>query len=297
MSLDVEQVIIAWRECRLEIEYAWINRQHADAPLIVFLHDGLGCISMWRDYPQQLCNALSMRGLVFSRYGYGYSAWRSPSEQWGADFLQVQACELIPSMLAELGVAGPVWLYGQSDGGSIALIMAAHQPLPVAGAIVTAPHIMIELVTVKGIHDARAAFAQGELKRGLARHHRDPDAVMQGWGGSWLAPGARDWNILPLLARIRCPLLAMQGKQDHYGSMEQIRAIRRLAPHARLLELEDCGHIAHQDKTAEVLHASASFIRAACPRPQWQQLPHWPWPPGPAAAADSVLDKDTRRPR
>jgi pimeloyl-ACP methyl ester carboxylesterase len=191
----------------------------------------------------------------------------------------VQATELIPQFLALLGVDQAVWLYGQSDGGSIALMMAALKPIDIAGVVVTAPHTVIEFATAKGIADARAAFVASDLRRGLARHHRDPDAVMQGWGGSWLAPTAREWSIVPLLARIGCPVLAMQGELDHYGSMEQIRVIARHAPQARLLELKDCGHIAHQDQTDKVLHAAANFMRAACRQPPAHARIDWPYPP------------------
>jgi pimeloyl-ACP methyl ester carboxylesterase len=277
-----ETAAIAWRGRALEIEHVWIQRELKDAPLIVFLHDGLGSISMWRNFPQLLCERLGCRGLMFSRYGYGHSSWRSGDEQWGAEFLQVQATELIPAFLRALGVREPLWLYGQSDGGSIALMMAALRPVDIAGVVVTAPHTFIEFITAKGIADAREAFMQGDLRRGLAKHHRDPDAVMQGWGNSWLAPSARDWSIVPLLSRIRCPLLAMQGEHDHYGSMEQIRIIARQAPQARLLEIENCGHISHQDRPELVLHAAANFVLAAGPQAAQRktlETPHWPYPP------------------
>lgn len=282
MTPHREMATFEWRGRTLEIEHVWIQRELRETPLILFLHDGLGSISMWRNYPQLLCERLGCRGLMFSRYGYGNSSWRSGDEQWGAEFLEVQATELIPAFLYALGVREPLWLYGQSDGGSIALIMAALRPVEISGVVVTAPHTFIEFITAKGIADAREAFVHGDLRRGLARHHRDPDAVMAGWGGGWLKPYARDWSIVPLLERIECPLLAMQGELDHYGSMEQIRLIARHAPQARLLEIENCGHISHQERPELVLHAAASFIQssvAQAVKGETLETPPWPYPP------------------
>lgn len=276
---EIEFVDFAWRDRAISIEHAWINREWRNTPLILFVHDGLGCVSMWRDYPQKLCDAVGCRGLVFSRWGYGHSSGRDGAEQWGADFLQVQATELIPLFLAALDVREPVCLYGQSDGGSIALIMAALQPIPILSVTVTAPHTTLELVTAKGVHEARVAFNQGDLKRGLARHHRDADSVMAGWSGSWLAPEARDWSIVPLLSRMSCPVLAVQGQLDHYGTMEQIRVIARHAPQARLLELPDCGHIPHQDQAELVTRTASTFIRGACLREVPVEEVNWPYAP------------------
>ena len=257
---------IVWQGRSISIEYEWLNRERTDAPLMLFLHEGLGSLSMWRDFPARLCEAAGIQGLVFSRYGYGHSTTRSAQEQWGGDFVQVQATELIPSFLKSAGVRPdqPLWLFGHSDGGSIALIMAAHDPARYAGVIVAAPHTSIDALTAQGVSVSRKAFFDGVTKTGLQRHHADAQSVVMGWADSWLTPESLQWTIVPLLASITCPLLAIQGEHDAYGMLEQIRVIPRHVPHARLLELKDCGHIPHFEMPDTVIKASVAFMQSVC---------------------------------
>jgi pimeloyl-ACP methyl ester carboxylesterase len=242
----------------LRIEYRWVGADAA-APLVVFLHEGLGSVSMWRDFPQQLCAAAGCRGLVYSRPGYGRSTPRAADERWAPDFMHRQAWELLPALLHALGVTTPPWLLGHSDGGSIALLHAARRP--VAGCVVMAPHILVEPVSLTSIEQARRAYLEGTLRERLARHHDDPDSAFWGWNGIWLDPAFRGWNIEAEIAAITAPLLAIQGVDDEYGTLEQIRGIARRVPQTELLELPACGHSPHRDQPQAVIGAAVDFLR------------------------------------
>lgn len=239
----------------LRIEYAWTGSAEASAPLLVFLHEGLGSVAMWRDFPQRLCDAVGLRGLVYSRPGYGRSTPRAADERWAPDFMHVQAREVLPALLRSLGVTSPPWLFGHSDGGSIALLHAAAFPDAVRGLVVLAPHILVEEVSVASIREAREAYRSTDLRQRLARYHDDPDSAFYGWNEVWLDAAFRDWNIEAELGAIRCPVLAIQGLDDEYGTLEQIRGIARRVPQAQLLELPDCGHSPHRDQPDAVIAA------------------------------------------
>ena len=249
VEIEVSAGAIATR--RVRIEHQWIAAAPADAPLMVFLHEGLGSLAMWRDFPQRLCEAIGCRGLVYSRPGYGRSTPRAPEEAWGPDFMHRQAHEVLPALLRALGVDAarePPWLFGHSDGGSIALLHAARFPGQVAGAIVLAPHILVEDISIASIERAREAYQSTDLRERLARYHDDPDSAFWGWNRLWLDPAFRAWSIEGELPTITCPVLAVQGLDDEYGTLEQIRGIARRVPQTRLLELAACGHSPHRDQ-------------------------------------------------
>ena len=254
---------ITWQGRAVRIEHRWIAPERTDRPLLVFLHEGLGSVSMWRDFPQRLCEAANLRGLVYSRPGYGRSTPRAADEHWAPDFMHRQAHEVLPALLEALGVdtaQDPPWLFGHSDGGSIALLHAARWPTRVAGAIVLAPHILVEDLSIASIAQARTAYETTDLRQRLARHHDDPDSAFRGWNDIWLHPDFRAWNIERELAPITCPLLAVQGLDDEYGTLEQIRGIARRLPQTQLLELPACGHSPHKDQPAALIEAAARFI-------------------------------------
>ena len=262
--MTAEFVDIDWRGRAVRIEHAWIARERAGAPLVVFLHEGLGSLAMWKDFPQRLCDAAGCRGLVYSRPGYGRSTPRAAEEAWGLDFMHRQAHEVLPALLAALGVgAAPLWLFGHSDGGSIALLFAARFARQMAGAIVVAPHILVEELSVASIEQARRAYRDTDLRQRLARYHDDPDSAFWGWNAIWLHPPFRDWTIEDEIAAIACPLLAVQGTDDEYGTLEQIRGIARRVPGTELLVLDDCGHSPHRDQPERLIDASAAFIARA----------------------------------
>ncbi|MBL8287648.1 MAG: alpha/beta hydrolase [Rubrivivax sp.] len=245
------------------------------APLIAFLHEGLGSVSMWRDFPERLCRSVGARGLVFSRPGYGRSTPRAVGERWAPDFMHRQAREVLPALLAALAREGtlregePLLLFGHSDGGSIALLAAAAQaegfaplaPFPIAGLVLLAPHILVEDVSVASIARAREAYLGTDLRARLARHHADPDSPFWGWNDIWLAPEFKAWSIEEEIAAVRCPVLAMQGLDDEYGTLEQVRGIARRVRDTRLIEIPQCGHSPHRDQPGRVIDAVAAFLR------------------------------------
>ena len=264
LSSPTEWVELDWDGRRVRIEHQWLRREDAAAPLMVFLHEGLGSVSMWRDFPQALCEALQCRGLVYSRPGYGQSTPRALDAPLAPDFMHRQAHEVLPALLRALGVDATTdkpWLLGHSDGGSIALLYAAHFPDAVAGAVVLAPHIVVEDISVASIAEARTAYEQTDLRQRLSRHHADVDSAFWGWNDIWLHPAFRNWNITQELASITCPLLAVQGVNDEYGTLEQIRPLAQVTPQCALVELADCGHSPHKDQKDRLIAAVHKFFQ------------------------------------
>lgn len=252
----------------LRIEYRWVNDAAGNAaskvPIAVFLHEGLGSIAMWRDWPQALCERLGMRGLVYSRPGYGLSTPRAHDVKWPVDYLTAQARDILPALLDALGIdmheRRRMWMIGHSDGGSIALLHAALYPEQLAGAVVIAPHVFVEDISVEGIVQTRHLYETTDLRSKLSRYHADVDSAFYGWSDIWLSPAFRQWSIVGELAHIREPLLAVQGHGDHYGTMAQIDTIAAHVPHAQLLKLDACGHSPHRDAPLQLNEAIAAFV-------------------------------------
>ena len=244
----------------LRIEYAWIGAASPGAPLLVFLHEGLGSRAMWREFPQQLCAASGVRGLVYSRAGYGCSTPRAPNERWPVEFLHREAYDVLPALFEVLGVRTPPWLFGHSDGGSIALLYAARFPDRVAGLVAVAPHLFVEACTVRSIEAVRATYLATGLKARLARYHDEPDSAFWGWNDVWLDPAFLNWNIEHEVRSIRVPMLAVQGEDDEYGTMAQIERMALAAPHTRLCRLPGSGHSPHRDEPAALIGAVADFL-------------------------------------
>ena len=273
MSASQRRVPITWRGRAVDIEIQWVGSAERRAPLLVFLHEGLGSVSMWRDFPQRLCQAVGARGLVYSRPGYGQSTPRAMDEAWAPDFMHQQAQEVLPALLQALAIdpkAQALWLFGHSDGGSIALLYAAHHANHLAGLIVLAPHIFVEAVSITSIEQTRQAYLHSDLPQKLARHHQDPDSAFWGWNQIWLHPDFRNWRIDAELTTLDCPVLAVQGQDDEYGTLEQIRGIARVCPQTALLELPDCGHSPHRDQADRLIQAVQAFLKN--PRAEAQKL-------------------------
>jgi pimeloyl-ACP methyl ester carboxylesterase len=277
------KLTIDWRDREIAIEYRWIDvpvavnadrtlnaegrantdnatDTAAEQPVMVFLHEGLGSVSLWKAFPDQLCAHIGMRGLVYSRPGYGKSTPRRTDEQWDPGFMHLQAYEVLPTLLLELNVRRP-WLFGHSDGGSIALLYAAQFPAELSGAIVVAPHLFVEDISVESIERARHAYRHQGLRERLARHHDDVDSAFFGWNDAWLSPAFRAWNIESIVPNILSPLLAVQGEQDEYGSLRQIHRIQQLQPASEIIALAACGHSPHRDQPQALMTAVGDFIR------------------------------------
>ena len=227
-------------------------------PLLVFLHEGLGSIGMWKEFPDRLCAATGCPGLVYERQGYGQSS-PQPAPR-SIHYLHQSALVELPAVIERLAPGREHVVVGHSDGGSIALIYAAGRPRGLRGVISAAAHVFVEEITIEGIHAVLAAHSAGKM-RALARYHGDKaEQVFSSWADTWLAPWFRQWNIEYLLPAIACPLLAMQGSDDNYGSGAQLDAIERGSPGARKLMLPGCGHSPHIEQPEAALQAMAAFI-------------------------------------
>lgn len=229
----------------------------AQPPVLVFLHEGLGCAALWRDFPDRVCAATGLPGVVYSRFGYGASdVFGAPLEP---GFMHDEARVGLPALLAALGIERSI-LVGHSDGASIALIHAGERPEGVAAVVALAPHLFVEPVTIASIADISKRFPDSDLPRRMAKYHRDPVATFRGWADIWLDPRFRAWNIEAQVAQVRCPVLAMQGLQDEYGTMEQVRRAAALGRCARWVGIDDCGHSPHLDQPDQVLKEIKEFI-------------------------------------
>lgn len=228
------------------------------APTLVLLHEGLGSVALWRDFPATLAQATGCPLVVYSRYGYGRS---DPiAAPHGVRYMHDEALIALPELRQALGLEDVV-LVGHSDGASIAIIHAGSGQWPVRGVILEAPHVFVEEVSIKSIAEARDLYETSELRQRLMRYHADVDSAFRGWNDAWLSPEFRAWNIAEYLPGIACPVLAIQGAGDEYGTLAQIEAIERgVAGRFAKLVLERCKHTPHRDQEAVVLTAMAEFI-------------------------------------
>jgi pimeloyl-ACP methyl ester carboxylesterase len=244
---------------RLEVQRLAAGGGRPLAPL-VFLHEGLGSVAMWRDWPARLCQETGRPGIVYSRRGYGGSDPVPDVRGAGRlqpDYMHREALQVLPELLAQLGIDKPV-LVGHSDGGSIALLHASR--LPVRACVVMAPHVIVEDMSVQAIAQARDAYTGGGLRERLARYHADVDGAFWQWNDIWLSPAFRSFDIRAECRHISAPVLAIQGLEDPYGSLRQIEEI---APTLGPLEMEQipgCGHSPHKDQPERTTARIASFL-------------------------------------
>ncbi len=224
-------------------------------PALVFLHEGLGSVALWRDFPERLARATGRRALVYSRAGHGNSP--VPDTPRTPRFMHDEALEVLPELLATHGIEKPV-LVGHSDGGSIALIHASRHP--VTKLVLLAPHVFVEDLSVASIAEARETFETTDLRDRMARYHRDPEATFRLWNDIWLAPEFRDWSIEDVLPAITAPVLAIQGEHDQYGTLAQIDAIEAGVSGPFQRAVLNARHAPHLEAPEETLRIAAEFV-------------------------------------
>jgi pimeloyl-ACP methyl ester carboxylesterase len=238
-----------------EIEAEFVGRESATT--LVFLHEGLGSLGLWRDFPRQLSQATGLRAFVYSRAGYGKS---EPAPMPRPVTYMHDEAKLLPDILEQAGIEDAI-LVGHSDGASIAILHAGEHRC--RGLILEAPHVFTEPMGLKSIEEARDAYLNGDLKSRLARWHDNVDAAFWGWNGAWLHPDFVRWNIESSLPANEAPVLIIQGMNDQYGTQKQIDAIRRQSGgRVDALLLENCGHSPHRDQPEATLRAMTAFLQS-----------------------------------
>ncbi len=248
------------------LEYHCVGPPPSEAPTLVLLHEGLGCTRLWRDVPTALSNATGFGVFAYSRAGYGQSDLTELPRP--LDYMTREAVEVLPEVLDAIGVHSTV-LLGHSDGATIAAIHAGKVDDPrITGIVLLAPHFFTEAAGLAEIAKARDAFETGDLRARLGKYHRDPDNAFRGWNDAWLDPGFEAWNVAGILNQIRVPVLAIQGREDPYGSLAQIDAVAHRvcqAPVSTLI-LDGCRHAPHLEQGPAVVAAIAAFCASLEPR-------------------------------
>ena len=235
------------------------NSGQDSRPTLVFLHEGLGSIEMWHDFPETLLEKTGCDGLVYDRWGHGKS---DPIDvQRTLRYVHDEALDSLPEVLEKSGVEDAI-LIGHSDGGSIALIFAAEYPGSVRGVITEAAHVFVEEITLEGIKDALEVYRNTDLKEKLARYHGDnTERIFRAWYETWLQPEFKSWNIEDCLPKITCPVLVIQGEDDQYGTAAQVEAItNQVTGQSKPLLIPNCAHIPHKEATDRVIKEMTDFI-------------------------------------
>ncbi|MCK8520518.1 alpha/beta hydrolase [Aquimarina sp. D1M17] len=227
--------------------------------VIIFLHDSLGCIELWRKFPNKIGELTGCNVISYDRLGYGKSSSFSYKKR-GNDYLKEEA-EILGEIIKTLDLK-QVILFGHSDGGSIALLTASLFPDKIAGVITEGAHVFVEKETVKGIQDAVVAYRDTNLKEKLTKYHGDKtDDVFRMWTETWLSEDYQSWNIEHYLPNVQCRSLIIQGENDEYGSLDQVHAItQNTTGISKALIIPDIGHTPHKENTALVLEESSDFI-------------------------------------
>jgi pimeloyl-ACP methyl ester carboxylesterase len=248
------------------LEYRWIDGLDPAAPPLVFLHEGLGSVSLWRDFPDHVAAATGCPALVYSRRGYGASEPLTPPYRRPPDYMHGEALEVLPQVLDHFGIHRPI-LFGHSDGATVALIHAGSAGRPVAAVIVEAPHVTVEPEALTSIRAAREAWETTDLPHKLARHHHHPEGTFLGWAETWLHPDFHDMDIRDLLPGISCPLLVIQGEDDEYGTLAQVEAVTsQVSGPTESLVIPRCRHSPHRDRPEVVLNATLTFLDRHLPQ-------------------------------
>ncbi|MCG8617261.1 MAG: alpha/beta hydrolase [Desulfobacterales bacterium] len=253
------------RPCRIDTQ--WYRHGSDKRPVLVFLHEGLGCIASWKDIPKQISKATNCHAFSYSRLGYGGSAPITLPRK--INYMHVEALSLLPQILDAAGIREHI-IIGHSDGGSIGIIHAGSRKAgsgktgstDIKGLVTLAAHLFCEPVTVEGIREAKQRYLEGSLRDKLTRiHGPNTDTAFRGWNDTWLAPRFSQWNIQRYLRPIRVPVLAIQGVQDPYGTMAQLDAIKADVKTAELFPVDRCGHFPHLEQREVVTGKILSFIK------------------------------------
>ncbi len=239
------------------LETLWVEPADKACTTIVMLHEGLGSVALWKDFPQRLASRTGCGVLAYSRYGHGGSD--KLLEKRPVQFMHHEGEVVLPELLDKLGVAKPV-LLGHSDGGSISLIFAGKYPERPRALILEAPHVFVEDLSVASITEAKVAYMTTDLPRKLGRYHQHVDETFWGWNDIWLDPEFRSWNIEEYLPAMRCPILCIQGEEDEYGTIAQVEAIKAQVPATEVLMLPNCKHSPHRDQSEATLERMAEFV-------------------------------------
>jgi pimeloyl-ACP methyl ester carboxylesterase len=241
-----------------QLETLLIGGRAPGVPTIVMLHEGLGSIALWKDFPQRLAERTGCGVLVYSRYGHGNSD--RLLEKRPVTFMHHEGEVVLPELLAAFGIEQPI-LLGHSDGGSIALIYAGAYPGSTRALMLEAPHVFVEDLSIASIAAAKVSFDTTDFREKLARYHAHVDETFWGWNDIWLDADFRSWNIEEYLGSIRCPVLCIQGEQDEYGTPAQVHAIGSRVPGAEVVMLADCKHSPHRDQREKTLEVMAAFVK------------------------------------
>jgi pimeloyl-ACP methyl ester carboxylesterase len=255
------------RQLMIEVDGASLEAIHVPsppgAPTLVFLHEALGSVALWRDFPQALAAATGLGWMAYSRQGHGRSSPLTGPRD--TIYLDREAIDVLPAVLDRLGITRPI-LYGHSDGSTIALIHAAGADAPVAGLIVEAPHVRVEEIALQGIRATLERAGTTDLLQRLGKYHDQALPIFEAWHSIWLSPEFRDWTIEHRLPAIVAPMLAIQGSEDTYGSLQPIEAIAAAsAGRVETLILDGIGHIPHDEARAAVIEAASAFIATLRP--------------------------------
>jgi pimeloyl-ACP methyl ester carboxylesterase len=248
------------RAAEQNLEYEWLGPSPADSPTIIFLHEGLGCVQLWRDFPRQLVERTGLGALVYSRSGYGNSD--PVTLPRSTRFMHDEAIVVLPQIIEQLQIRDAV-LFGHSDGGSISLIYAGAVKRRIRALVLEAPHVFVEEFGLRSIRKAQADYQQTDLRAKLQRYHgNNVDCAFRGWNDVWLSPDFLNWNIEEFLPGIEVPILVMQGDEDQYGTWQQVERIKRgCSGPVETVLLDNCGHSPHREQQQVTLDLTVAFLK------------------------------------
>jgi len=247
------------------LHYQLLNTEYREStrPVLVFLHEGLGSIAQWKEFPDLLSHETGCAALVYDRYGYGQS--EAIKEIRNEAYMPDEAYIFLPELLGKIEITEKIILVGHSDGGTIALLFASRFPDKTVAVITEADHVMSEEITLTGVRNIVNEFEKGGFKKLLSKFHNEKtDTMFYSWSNYWLSDAQKNWSIENLLPLISSPVLAIQGKGDCYGSVKQLTSkLEKIKGHVEILFLDNCGHVPHYEAQNQVLNRMKDFVLSA----------------------------------